>query len=552
MISNSMIDRVRELDIARERSRRTWTCIYTANANAAAVAVAVAVAFLAPLAYLVVRVVGEGSGLDAVVDRERSLRALGNSLRLAGAVSLTAAIIGTGLAWLTTRSDVPLRRLWAVLAPLPLVVPSFVGAAALLAAVAPGGLVDELAPGLGVDRLPEVEGFGGAWFVLTLFTYPYVYLPVAARLASLSPSLEESARLLGRRPAQVFRTVVLPQAATAIWAGTLLVFLYVVSDFGAVAQLRYRTLTVEIFDSRLFNQPEALFLGLVLAVVALAVVALERRAQRRRSVVEVARAKRALVVPLGRWRWPATAMASVVAVSALLGPLAVLGYWSVRGYVAGDERARPDLGELVEPAVATGALGLGAAALTIAVVLPVAYLTSRYRSRLGGVVNAAVVGGFALPGLIVALAAVYWTLQGPTWTARFYQTVPMLLAAYAIHFGAQGLRAAQVAVGAVPRRLDDAARTLGAGRWRRLRTVELPLMVPGLLAGAGLVMLSTMKELPATLLLRPTTFDTLAVHVWSARENARWADTGTAALVLVGVSGVLTWLLVLRHAERLD
>jgi iron(III) transport system permease protein len=517
-----------------------------------AVAVAVAVAFLAPLAYLVVRVVGEGSGLDAVVDRERSLRALGNSLRLAGAVSLTAAIIGTGLAWLTTRSDVPLRRLWAVLAPLPLVVPSFVGAAALLAAVAPGGLVDELAPGLGVDRLPEVEGFGGAWFVLTLFTYPYVYLPVAARLASLSPSLEESARLLGRRPAQVFRTVVLPQAATAIWAGTLLVFLYVVSDFGAVAQLRYRTLTVEIFDSRLFNQPEALFLGLVLAVVALAVVALERRAQRRRSVVEVARAKRALVVPLGRWRWPATAMASVVAVSALLGPLAVLGYWSVRGYVAGDERARPDLGELVEPAVATGALGLAAAAVTVAVVLPVAYLTARHRSRLGGVVNAAVVGGFALPGLIVALATVYWTLEGPAWTARFYQTVPMLLAAYAIHFGAQGLRAAQVAVGAVPRRLDDAARTLGAGRWRRLRTVELPLMVPGLLAGAGLVMLSTMKELPATLLLRPTTFDTLAVHVWSARENARWADTGTAALVLVGVSGVLTWLLVLRHAERLD
>jgi len=245
-------------------------------------------------------------------------------------------------------------------------------------------------------------------------------------------------------------------------------------------------------------------------------------------------------------------MASVVAVSALLGPLAVLGYWSVRGFVAGNERARPDLGELVEPAVATGALGLAAAAVTIAVVLPVAYLTARHRSRLGGVVNAAVVGGFALPGLIVALAAVYWTLQGPTWTARFYQTVPMLLAAYAIHFGAQGLRAAQVAVGAVPRRLDDAARTLGAGRWRRLRTVELPLMVPGLLAGAGLVMLSTMKELPATLLLRPTTFDTLAVHVWSARENARWADTGTAALVLVGVSGVLTWLLVLRHAERLD
>jgi iron(III) transport system permease protein len=472
------------------------------------------------------------------------------TLTLATTVSVSAAVVGTALAWVTTRTDLPLRRLWAALAPLPLVFPSFVGAAALLAAVAPGGLVDELVPGLGVDRLPSVEGFRGAWFVLTLFTYPYVYLPVAARFASLPPSLEESARLLGRRPLAVFRTVVLPQSSGAIWAGGLLVFLYTISDFGAVAQLRYRTLTVQIFEAKL-DPVAGPVLGLLLGVVALAVVAIERQIGRRRAHVEIARAKAPLQVPLGRWRWPALAGVVVVAANALLGPLAVLGFWAGRGLTSSGSLGATDLGELGTPTVHTALVGVAAAVITVLLVLPVAYLTGRYRTPVGGLLNAVVVGGFALPGLIIALSLVFWVLEFPL-VGGLYQTLPLLLLAYAIHFGAQAMRAAEVAVGSVPRRLDEAARMLGAGRWRRLRTIDLPLMLPGLLAGAGLVLLSVMKELPATLMLQPTGLDTLAVHVWNARESARWADTGLSALVLVALSGVLSWFLVIRRVERFD
>jgi iron(III) transport system permease protein len=264
----------------------------------------------------------------------------------------------------------------------------------------------------------------------------------------------------------------------------------------------------------------------------------------------VARAKRPLQVPLGRWRWPATALVALLAANALLGPLSVLGYWAVRGFTGRRGLDGGDIADLAEPAATTAGLSLAAAVLSIAAVLPVAYLTARHRNRLGGVVNAAVVSGFALPGLLVALSLVFWTLSGPAWTGRFYQTVPLLVAAYVVHFGAQAMRASQVAVAGVPRRLDDAARSLGAGRARRFRTVELPLMAPGLLAGGGLVLLSTMKELPATLLLRPTSIDTLAVHVWRAREAARWSETGLASLVLVALSAVLTWTLVVRRAER--
>jgi iron(III) transport system permease protein len=187
--------------------------------------------------------------------------------------------------------------------------------------------------------------------------------------------------------------------------------------------------------------------------------------------------------------------------------------------------------------------------VAILAVLPIAYLTTRYRTRAGGATNALVVTGFALPGLVIALAVAFWLLRAPL-VGGLYQTFPPLVFAYVVHFGAQALRASQVAVSGVPRRMDDAARSLGASRWRRLRTVDVPLMLPGLAAGAGLVLLSTMKELPATLLLAPTGFETLATRIWSATESGYFGRAGMAALVLVALSGVLTWFLTIRRLER--
>jgi iron(III) transport system permease protein len=224
----------------------------------------------------------------------------------------------------------------------------------------------------------------------------------------------------------------------------------------------------------------------------------------------------------------------------------------VKGLTGSGRLQATDIADLAGPTRSTAVLAVAAAVLAVAVVLPVAYLTARHRSRLGDAVNAAVVAGFALPGLLIALSVVFWTLSGPGWLGGLYQTAPLLVLAYVVHFGAQAMRATQVAVAAVPRRLDDAARSLGASRWRRLRSVEVPLMLPGLAAGAGLVLLSTIKELPATLLLRPTGTDTLALEVWRARETANWPEAGLAGLVLVLLSAALTWLLILRRAERFD
>lgn len=511
-------------------------------------ALAVALLFAAPLVYLLVR---------AAIDHEVAVTAVGSgvlaplrrTVLLATLVSTGAAILGTGSAWLVTRTDLPGRRVWRILLPLPLVIPSFLGAFALIAAFAPGGLVEDV---LGVRNLPQVRGITGSVLVLTLLTYPYVYLPVAARLNQLPPSLEEAARLFGRRPTEVFREIVLPQLKSSILAGTLLVFLYTVSEFGAVQLLRYDTFTRVIFTAFKTDKTTALALSLDLGLLALLVVVLERlSAKAPRTSGD--RTLRGLEVRLGRWRAAATAAIGSLTLFALAAPVGVLLFWAGRGLLRGSDRTSAlssDLGSLLIPALNTAQMSVLAAVVATIGVLPIAYLTVRRRSRASHVANALVVAGFALPGLAIALALVVLTLgAGPL--SAYYQTPTLLVFAYAIHFGAQALRAGEVAVASVPGRLDDAARALGAGRVRRFVTVELPLMTPGLLAGAGLVLLSTMKELPATLLLAPPGFETLATRIWNATNEAFLADASIAGLLLIALSGVLTWFLVIRRSAAL-
>jgi iron(III) transport system permease protein len=535
------------------RSPTRWSFTGTAPRSLVAVCAVIGLLFAAPLLYLIWRNVTGDEDLVDLYLSEATLVPLRNTLALAVATALSTAIVGTGLAWLTTRSDLPLRRLWAALSPLPLVFPSFVGGLALMAAVAPGGLLDAPLGWVGVEAT-RPEGFWGAWLVLTLFTTPYVLLPVAARLVALPPSLEESARLLGRRPWGVFRTVVLPQISGAIAAGALLVFLYTVSDFGVVVLLRYETLTRAIYTNRLLDRDQSAALSLLLAVVALAVVAGERTIARRRhrGTLEGVPTARPLRVPLGRWRLPALVAVLAWVGLALGGPLASLGLWAWRGLtgetsnLASGDRA---LGDLVEPALNTAGISLVTALVAIAVLLPLAYLSARHRARAADLANGLVATGFGLPALVVALSLVFWSRQLPeAW--GLYQSFTMLVFAYVVHLGAQSLRTAQVAVGSVPRRLDESARVLGAGRLRRFATVELPLMLPGLAAGAGLVLLSTMKELPITLLTSPLGFETLATRIWEDAEAVFLAEAGLASLVLVALSGVLTWLLVVRRTER--
>ena len=514
----------------------------------------VTLVFAAPFLYLLVRNLGE---LHLLYDRllgARALRAGWNSLVLGAAVAIAATVIGTTAAWFVARTDVGGRRVFGLLLPLPLVIPSFIGAFVFLAAFAPGGLLDSMLTPIGIERLPQIRGFLGAFIVLTLFTYPYVYLPTLARMRQLPVSLEESARMLGSGTARTFRTIVLPQSRGAIVAGSLLVFLYTISDFGVVQLMRFDALTRAIYATRVFDRGTSLALGLQLAVMALLVVAIERSLSGG-GERDVVRGRRSLSVALGRWRGPATAVLGLIVGVALVVPIAVLTWWATRGLFSGSGGADSllqDISNLVPPLLKTASVSVTAAGVAVTVLLPVAYLTVRRRDWFGASVNGVVVAGFALPGLAIALSLVYLTVGAPGIFASLYQSLPLLVLAYVVHFGAHALRASQAALAAVPPRLEDAASVLGVPRWRRFLRVELPLITPGLLAGGGLVLLSSMKELPATLLLAPAGFQTLAMKIWQGTESAFFADASLASLMLILLSGVLTWLLVIRGGASYD
>ena len=517
-------------------------------------AIVVTVGFAFPAGYLVWRNFTFQSDPLEVLFSQRTRGPLLRTLRLAVLVSASTAVLGTALAWLTTRCDVPLRRLWQVLLPLPLVFPTFIGAAALIRTLNPGGLLADWLDSVGLTWDVEMRGLFGAWLALTLFTYPYVYLPVAARLRRLPGSAEETARLLGDGPLSIIRRVVLPQTATAISAGTLLVFLYAISDFGAVQLMRYDTLSRAIYTTRLSNQPVSLALSVILLVLAAVVVLVERAATRRYEVSAPARSRRPVMYRLGRTKPVAVAFLAAAVAVGLLGPLASLADWTIDGIKLNSSGGRDLLvgwDDVWSPTWNTAFGSVAAAVVAVAAVLPAAYLVVRYRSRIGTVANAVIVSAFALPGILIGLALLFWTLKTDI-GSHLRNTLVLLVFAYVVRFGGQSMRTSQVAVAAVSSQLTDAARTLGANWVRRFRSLELPLMAPGLLAGGGLVMLSVMKELPITLLIAPFDFPTLTTKAFTSIEEAFVAEAGIWSGTLVLLSGVLTWLFVVRRADHFD
>lgn len=500
----------------------------------------VGILFLFPIGYLAWGTLSLGGDFWGTVASSRTLRPLRNSLLIATSVAASCMVLGTTLAWLVARTDLPGRRFWRVVLPLPLVIPSFVGATALLAAFGQGGLV---------PFLPRIEGFWGAFLVLTLLSYPYVYLPVLGRLSTTVPTLEEAARLLGSRPKRTLIRVVVPQIRETVAAGTMLVFLYGLSDFGGVALMRYDTITRAIFSARLFDRATSLTLGLVLATLALIVAAIERATTPDRRLGKGI-GREQVLYPLHRSAAPAATLAAGVVGLALLAPVSVFLLWVIRGSTTvgvGYSGIGDSLDFLLRPVLNSAVASVTAGVCAVAVTLPVAYSVARRRNLLSNSAAAAVTSVFALPGLVVALAVVFWAIQAPGVLAALYQTFPLLVLAYVLHFGAQSMRASQAAIADVPRRYEDAARTLGVSARRRFFSIDLPLVMPGLVTGGGLVLLSTLKELPATLLLAPIGFETLATTIWNAAEDGFFAEVGIASLVLILLSGILTWVFVLRR-----
>ncbi|PSP66476.1 iron ABC transporter permease [Halobacteriales archaeon QS_1_69_70] len=509
----------------------------------AAAAVAVAAAVLSPVLWLLARAAEIGAA-DAVALAASAVavRVLTNSLVLVAVVTAGAIAIGVTLAVLTVQTDLPLARLWTVTAALPLVVPSYIGAFAYFSAFGPRGeLADLLAP-LGV-AIPTIRGLPGTALVLTLFVYPYVFLTTRAALLSFDATQLEAARTLDHGYRAAFRRVVLPQIAPGVLSGALLVALYTLSDFGTPAIMQYDVFTRVIYvELGAFGQARATVLALELLAVTAVVLALESRVGGSRG--HAAAASRDAVVELGVYRWPATAVPALVATFTLVVPVGVLGVWLLRSgpaYAGG--------GIAFEWAYGWNSVlvSVAAAAATVVVALPVAYYAGRSDSTVAGLAERSTYVGYAMPGIVLGLALVFF---GTRYAPGLYRTLPLLVFAYVVRFLPQAVGTTRSSVLGVDADLVGAARVLGEGPGGAFRRVTLPLIAPGVLAGAMLVFLTTMKELPATLILHPTGFTTLVTYIWRVQETGYYGRAALPALVLVAVSGLS--MVVLLWAEGTD
>lgn len=498
---------------------------------------------LLPPIYLLWRTIGAGSAAVDILLKPSTLQTVGRTVWLAGSVTAASIVLAVPLAWLTTCTDLPGRRLWLVASALPLVLPSFVAAYLLASTLGPKGLLQKvLEPLFGVTRLPDIYGFPGAFLVLTLMSYPYVLLTVRAALRRMDPSLVEAARSLGLSPWGAFWKVTLPQLRPSIVAGSLLVMLYVLRDFGAVTMMRYNTFTRMIYIQyqSFTSRSLAAALSLVLIGMTAAILYLEMRTRGRARYARrsAGAARQQKLVRLGAWRWPALLFVGGLVAIALVGPAMSLLYWLIRGMMRGQA-----LSALWLASWNSVTVSLLAAVAAIVVALPIAILSVRRPGRLSSLLERLTYAGFALPSIVIALAFVFF---GANYLRGLYQTTPMLILAYVFLFIPQAVGAMRSSMLQVPRSVEEVGRSLGKRPWQVFRRITFPLLQPGVLAGVALVFLTAMKELPATLILSPIGFGTLATAVWGNISEAFFAQAAAPALLLILLSSAPLAVLTLR------
>ena len=490
-------------------------------------AVASVALLLSPLVYLAVRAFGVPvAEMGEIITQSRALEYGLNTIALGLGAATLALVAGVAIAVGISRARTSWQRPLLVLSSLPLAIPSYLASY--------GWLV--LVPGL--------EGYWPSLFLLSAVTIPYVVLPSAARLRSIGAAQEMVARTLGRSPLRAFLETTWPLIRGTSLAGTLLVFLYSVSDFGLVAMLRFHTLTwgVNAAYSASFNRNQAAVLALLLVVLAIVAVTSERAVRGTSTGLytrgsygspEMGRAGTLVLVTL----------AVVPLLSGVLIPLAGM----LTRLIEAETIAETNWPRLVAATGSTLGVALAAAVVATLLALPIAALAARFRTRAARLIESLGYLSHALPGVVVGLSLVFLSLR---LIPAIYQTTIVLVFAYAVLFASKSIGTSRAAIESVPNTVVMVARTLGESPWGAWRRVTLPLALPSIAVGALLVMVSTMKELPATLILRPTGVNTLATELWTKTVALEFGAAAPYAALLVVIAAIPAMFLGGMRSER--
>lgn len=494
-----------------------------------------------PLVYLVVRAAqADWEMVQYWVLRARNWELLLNTLRLMFSVAGLGTLIALPLAWLVTKTNLPGQQLATVLAIMPLAVPGYVMAYALLSV---GGVFGVSAQWFGL-QLPRIQGFWGATIALTLYTFPYLFLNARAALSGLDSDQDDMAASLGHNRWSILWRITLPQLVPSLLAGWLVVLLYTLGDFGAIALMRYEVFSYAIYTqySGAFDRIYAAWLSLMLLGIALFFVFIEASVVRGRRLARTGSGvgRRPRRMPLGWWALPAWLFIVFIAAFSLGLPGLMLTYWL---WVS-----PPDWSFFLDVPwtfLRSAGLALPTALIAALLAVPVAYYSSRYPSAFSALAERTIYVGYAIPPLTLGLALVFFALH----TAPvLYQTPALLMLGWLMATLALALGPVRSALFQTRINLEEAAASLGHGAASIARQIVLPRIRRGLLAGAILVFVFLMKELPITFLLAPTGYDTLAVTVFTRTAEGMYAEAAPFAAAIVIFSS-LTVILLMRSEE---
>ncbi|NCN04570.1 MAG: iron ABC transporter permease [Spirochaetales bacterium] len=492
-----------------------------------------------PLVYLGVRASeADFAALGALVFRYRTWELFRNTLVLALCVSSLSIIISLPLAWLTERSNLKGKKILTILAVLPLTIPGYVMAYALLSL---GGNIGVFSQVFGV-HVPRLSGLGGATLALTLYSYPYVYLNIRTALGNLDPGLEESARSFGLTGRQVFTRVILPQIGPGLLSGLAIILLYSLGDFGVVALMRYPVFSYAIYVqySGAFNRVYAAVLSLILVVLSFGVVYGLRSFQKKRAYSRTGAGaqRRIKIYPLGGWKPISVAFLTLVFFFSLVLPAGILVFWilQLKTFETG----------LFVAFLGSFRASVFTALLAVLMSLPTVYLARRFVRPLTQGLETAGALGYGIPPVALGLGLVFFSLLG----ARFlYQTLGLLVLGYTVHFLALAQGPIRTALLQTPRKIEEAARSLGYGPVAAFFKALVPSIFRGISGAAILVFIMTMKELPLTLLLAPTGYSTLATSVFTRTSEALYAQAAPYAAAIIGFSSIFVGLII-RHEGK--
>ena len=443
-----------------------------------------------------------------------NLKILGNTLSLMGLTVLGSILIGVPLAFISAYVHLPFKKIWLVIFAAPLAIPSYIGAFTLYAAFGPGGEINNL---LGFET-PPMYGLSGAAIVMTLYTFPFVMMTTRSSLLSLDASMVNAARTLGMSMTQSVFKVILPRVVNGIAAGSLLVALYTLSDFGTPAMMRLDTFTRVIYvEYNAFALGRAAMLSLQLMVIVGFLLLIE-------SQIKTASERHGRPLVLFPTKWQITAMIAAFGPILLLAiglPLAIFFVWLAR-----DGYSNFDFSIAWNSAYASAI----AAIVAVIVAIPVAH--AALSGKAGRIMERVTYFGFGIPPHPMG------TQPWPAgWCdAGLYQTLELLIIAYMLRFLPLAVGSIRTSTEHLDQSLIKSARVLGASPREAFTRITLPLTMRGIIAGAALVFLESMRELEATLLLGPTGFETLSTYLWRVYEAGYFGRAAIPGLLLVVIS----------------